>query len=217
MKTLIIHPSDPTTDFLKPIYYDMKVKQTTILWGHLLKEDVIEQIKIHDRIICMGHGLHLGQFNGNQGLAIDDFSVQFLIEKECIFIWCFADQFVLRNNISALCTGMVISESREAHFFDLPDDWELINKSNKMFSSAMRVAITDSNPVEAFKYLYRDESNPIVAFNRNNFFKFKDGEIIQDQSKPFTINNQAQESYIKTMDSVACELAPDTENAICEK
>jgi hypothetical protein len=66
MKTLVIHPKDKTTDFLKSIYHG---RGYTVITGGCTKEDVGKAIDEHDHIIMMGHGtpqglLAVGQFNG---------------------------------------------------------------------------------------------------------------------------------------------------------
>lgn len=66
MKTLVIHPKDKTTDFLKPIY---EGRDWTVITGGCTKDDVAKAIDEHDHIIMMGHGtpqglLAVGQFNG---------------------------------------------------------------------------------------------------------------------------------------------------------
>jgi hypothetical protein len=66
MKTLVIHPKDKTTDFLKSIYHG---RGYTVITGGCTKDDVAKAIDEHDHIIMMGHGtpqglLAVGQFNG---------------------------------------------------------------------------------------------------------------------------------------------------------
>ena len=66
MRTLVIHPKDKTTDFLKPIYAN---RDWTVITGGCTKEEVNKAISEHDHIIMMGHGtpqglLAMGQFNG---------------------------------------------------------------------------------------------------------------------------------------------------------
>jgi hypothetical protein len=66
MRTLVIHPKDRTTDFLKPIYHG---RDWTVITGGCTKEDVNKAIGEHDHIIMMGHGtpqglLAMNQFNG---------------------------------------------------------------------------------------------------------------------------------------------------------
>ena len=51
MKTLVIHPSDPSTDFLKVIYNDMQDK--TVLSSYRGLTKVKEEMQKADRIICL--------------------------------------------------------------------------------------------------------------------------------------------------------------------
>ena len=54
MKTLVIHPHDQSTHFLKPIYEDIPNK--TVITGGWGIVEVRTLISMHDRIIMMGHG-----------------------------------------------------------------------------------------------------------------------------------------------------------------
>ena len=64
MRSLIIHPKDPTTDFLKPIYASISNK--TIIDGGVNKPELKKLIDNHDRIITLGHGSPQGLFSSNQ-------------------------------------------------------------------------------------------------------------------------------------------------------
>lgn len=46
MKSLIIHPDDDTTDFLKIVY--QKIPNQTVITGGVFKEDLVELISSHD-------------------------------------------------------------------------------------------------------------------------------------------------------------------------
>ena len=59
-KTLIIHPDDRSTDFLKPIY--ASIEKATIITGGKSKNEVVELIEQHDRTIILGHGSPNGLF-----------------------------------------------------------------------------------------------------------------------------------------------------------
>lgn len=72
MRTLVIHPKDKTTDFLKPIYHG---RDFTVITGGCTKDDVAKAIDEHDHIIMMGHGtpqglLAMGQFNGKPKVRV---------------------------------------------------------------------------------------------------------------------------------------------------
>ena len=92
MKTLIIHPADPTTDFLKPIYgnNELLIPDTVINGNmqHISKSGMKQLIKEHDRIIMMGHGTPWGLL-GYDGYVIDDRFVYLLRQKQafCLFTY----------------------------------------------------------------------------------------------------------------------------------
>lgn len=168
MKTLIIHAEDSSTDFLCPIYQTIKDK--TVLRKGLTKNEIVEQIKIHDKIIMLGHGspeglFSVGQFQTNNSLIIDSSLISLLAEKEeNIYIWCHANKFVERYNLKGFYTGMFVSEFLEVVYCQLPlveDD--VINESNDGFSSILSKYVNDSKSV-----LYKNtvEEYQIIA-NRN--------------------------------------------------
>ena len=64
MKTLVIHPKDPTTEFLTPIYANLNDK--TVVTDGITKSELRVLIEIHDRIIMLGHGFQYGLINPGQ-------------------------------------------------------------------------------------------------------------------------------------------------------
>ena len=64
MKTLVIHPKDKTTDFLKRIYQNIPNK--TVITGGIDQESLNQLIEMHDRILFMGHGSPYGLFSVGQ-------------------------------------------------------------------------------------------------------------------------------------------------------
>jgi hypothetical protein len=92
MKTLIVHPEDPTTTFLSIIYASLQHK--TVNKGGITKSDLQKLIESHNRVLMLGHGspfglLNLGQFPGAGSYIIDD-SMAFPLKNKagCVFIWC---------------------------------------------------------------------------------------------------------------------------------
>jgi len=116
MKTLVIHPTDRSTDFLKPIYENIEDK-TVVTTGKTF-EELVQLIEEHDRVIMLGHGWSMGLFNVSgfktQGFVIDERMVEHLNKKENIFIWCHAHVFVERNKLKGFNTDMFISEVGES-------------------------------------------------------------------------------------------------------
>lgn len=174
MKTLIIHPEDPTTTFLSRIYACLKDK--TVVIGGITRSDLSELIKSHDRILMLGHGSPYGLLSRGQfpdaGLYIVDVSMVPALKKKsnCMFIWCYADQFVQTHGLSGLCTGMFISERGEADMCGFDEvDIRFIEQSNLSF--AYIFSKYSNEPLDVLycklldEYDLLSETNPIVRYN----------------------------------------------------
>jgi hypothetical protein len=176
MKTLIVHPEDRSTDFLKPIYEN--VSDATIIHGGVSKAQIKQLITEHDRIMMMGHGSPSGLFscakfggdNDYSAFIIDQTMVKELSSKECIFIWCNADQFVTKHNLKGLYSGMFISEVGEAHYCGLPGTPQsIVDTSNNSFARWMGENVNMTlneiyhNTMDNYEVLAMD--NPIADYN----------------------------------------------------
>lgn len=145
MKTLVIHPNDRSTDFLKPIYANLK--NTNIITGCISKKEVSKQIALHERIILLGHGtpdglLNVGQFDCQDDFIVDDSDARALKnKKDNLYIWCHADQYVKKHKLNGLYSGMFVSELLEALLYNLPEDENLISISNNRFSEILGAAM----------------------------------------------------------------------------
>ena len=169
MKTLIIHPHDESTHFLKPIYESIPNK--TVITGGWGIVGVRTLISMHDRIIMMGHGSPKGLFgiNFNRSYVIDEDTVDSLQYKKCIFIWCHADQFVKQNGLKGLYSGMFVSEVTEALIYKLKGDKQLVTESNNTFAFMLGSVINQPLP-EIYKQVKKDygwlaERNEIAKYN----------------------------------------------------
>lgn len=176
MKTLIIHPKDPSTKFLEGIYRNIPDK--TVISGGVNRIQLLDYIQNHDQIICCGHGSPLGlfsvgQFPDSNPYIIDDSLVKYLKNKpNNLYIWCNADQFVKRNQLNGFCTQMFISEVNEALYYNFPCSNKLkniIDESNYGFSESVGRHI--EKPIDVMYNLVLNEygqlakSNPIASFN----------------------------------------------------
>jgi hypothetical protein len=139
------------------------------------KYEVDEQIEQHDRIMMMGHGapnglFSVGQFPQTYGLIVNVDTVPLLQNKECIFIWCNADQFVTKHNLKGLYSGMFISEVGEAHYCGLPGTPQsIVDTSNDSFARWMgenaNMALNEiyHNTMDNYEVLAMD--NPVADYN----------------------------------------------------
>ena len=193
MKTLIIHPEDPSTSFLDIVYAPIENK--TVITGGISKSEVQQLIREHDRVMMMGHGspnglFSIGKFSGANGLIIDHTTVSLLKEKDnSVFIWCWASEFVKNYKLSGFSSGMFISEVGEAShcskYDQTVDDLlkiklstviqEEVDESNYGFCNIIAKYINEDKELihENVKKEYGliAESNPVALYNNNRLYK----------------------------------------------
>lgn len=166
MKTLVIHPFDPTTHFLREIYAG---KDWTVIDRNVSKAILKIEIKAHDRIIMLGHGSGLGLF-GFGRLFIDSGYVYLLRKKLVVCIWCNADLFVTKYGLRGFNTGMIISDFEEALMYSVKESGDDITQSNTLFASAIKNAIDAPDMLKTAKEQYVSESNNVILFNSRNLY-----------------------------------------------
>jgi hypothetical protein len=179
MKTLVIHPSDRSTDFLKPIYEGIEDK--TIVVGGYSKDEVNELIKTHDRVIMLGHGCPIGLFSCGKfskcsGLIIDEDSIELLKEKnDNIYIWCNSDEFVNKYELKGFYSGMFVSEVGESIYCGVPSKQEVVNESNDEFSRLLGKHV--NNPTDivhrnvTLEYELLGMTNIVSKYNNDRLYQ----------------------------------------------
>jgi hypothetical protein len=140
MTTLIIHPDDRSTDFLRPIYKHIPNK--TVITGPVTQTGLHALIRAHDQIIMLGHGSPNGLFSISSGWGrlylIGADEVEVLRGKELVAIWCHANQFMERYQLNGLYSGMFVSEVIEAKTCGLGNvDQNLVTESNDKFANVL--------------------------------------------------------------------------------
>lgn len=145
MKTLVIHPSDPSTDFLRQIYINESYDK--LITENISNSQLVEDLQSHDRIIMLGHGYPGGLFGFRGQVIINSSHVQFLRDKpENIYIWCNADQFVEKYDLKGFYSGMFISENEEAYHCNVPYKLNDVSESNNLFAKVLGENIKLSAP-----------------------------------------------------------------------
>ena len=179
MKTLVIHPKDYSTDFLKPIY---EGKGYTVIDTYLKPHKLKQEMLKYDKIMMMGHGTPNGLLNVFPGsfaaYLIDHSFVDILSQKECVYIWCNADIFVKQHNLKGFYTGMIISEMGEAWIYNINASYQEINDSNTLFADSVKKALESTEPVKFMKESYYSIENPVIEFNSQNIYSTQ--EILTD-------------------------------------
>jgi len=188
-RTLVIHPFDLSTDFLCRIYSD--IKMCSVIRSSISKENLIELIRVHERIIFLGHGDDSGLFsfdviqpqyyinNGSVHHNNDKLMVglsDYLEEKDCIFIWCHASSWLSKQlnegfKIKCFATGMFISEISEARLYDIRATLTDIRSSNEMFANIMAKNLNEPRLFEKVKKEYMcdklDSRYELIQFNNS--------------------------------------------------
>jgi hypothetical protein len=193
MTTLIIHPADKSTDFLRPIYQDLKHK--TVITGPITRDGLHALIKAHDRIIGLGHGSPSGLFSMSSGgfgsYILGAGEVEVLRGKELVGIWCHCNQFMERHRLNGLYSGMFISEVSEARYYGLNEVTQAdVNESNDAFAKILGREMI-RNPHEEFmlwgrvkiQYTELANWNLVAEYNSGRWF-FEDGhpDILPSQT-----------------------------------
>ena len=184
MKTLVIHPKDRSTDFLRPIYADLD--DVTLVTGGWSQTQIQEAIQTHDQVMMMGHGSPSGLFNVGQFPNEDQFSgyvigsglVETLAQKNNnIYIWCNADRFIDRHDLKGFYSGMFISEVGEAFYCGVDSfTQEAVDESNNTFAHQLGKCLLETRDPEAIHGQIKEhygvlaDTNLIAEYNHKRLY-----------------------------------------------
>ena len=182
MNQLVIHPEDPSTTFLKPIYKNAQNK--VVIQQHSSPNEVQEGIKGSDRVMIMGHGAPTGLFNVNHFYGLQDYRPYAIGQKDVeilkasdqnIYIWCNADQFIERHDLHGFYSGMFISEVGEAMYCGVPEaNQDMVDESNDSFAEIVGRHI--DLPIGKLyarvlaEYGELAKTNPVAKFNHDRLY-----------------------------------------------
>ena len=145
--TLIIHPLDVSTRFLCSLYKTIPNK--TVITGGVTKNELRKEIQAHSHLILCGHGSSSGLLSAGQfpegPYIIEASMVSVLTHKTtALFIWCYANSFVRKHNLSGFFTGLFLSETIECLSVGMEDFTEEdINESNYGFAEIVARHLVD--------------------------------------------------------------------------
>ena len=177
MTTLIIHPDDRSTDFLKPIYQNIPNK--TVITGGLNRSEVRELITSHDRVIMLGHGAPSGLFamgKFKEAMMVIDYTMVDLLKQKTdnIYIWCNADQFVKSYGLKGIYSGMFISEVGEGEYcLAKTYPQALVDSSNDSFAVALGEALVMENSTGNIFENMMTEYSAVIDDNAIADYNFK--------------------------------------------
>jgi hypothetical protein len=130
-----------------------------------------------DRLVFMGHGLPSGLI-GFDKLYIDCRYVSLFRGRDIFCVWCNADLFMEKHNLTGVCTGMIISEMEEAADCGVNVTEDELLESNTLFAEALRVMVLqDEYDLSEFRSIYKGSSD-VIKFNSDRVYIRKKGECL---------------------------------------
>ena len=170
MRNLIVHITDPSTEFLCPIYQNLRSK--TVLREPVTVREMNTLITSHDRVVMLGHGSPAGLFSMGfcTGYIIGDENAEALAEKtNSLFIWCHASDFVRTHGLAGVTSGMFISEVEEGLMCGIPERYctqAAIDYSNNLFARLVgeRIHLPQEDMLNHVLEGYQSDC-PIIRFN----------------------------------------------------
>ena len=176
----IIHATDPTTQVLSHLYQQREDVRMLITERNT-SSDVQRAIRSDDVVMMLGHGNEYGLFskpekNGEyRRFLITDKHVQFLRDKSCIGIWCYANKFAEKYKLHGLFSGMIISELQEAIDLGVAATKEEIDKEMEKFTIRLKDCMEtyglEQTPFRMKEY--DDVQSELTKFNYSNLYYYE--------------------------------------------
>ncbi len=147
---LVIHPYDPTTEFLRAIYENMD--GVTCLRGEESRKAVagiLYHLPPGETILLLGHGSCDGLFRKEEDgyrCYIGRSMAYSLKRHPVIGIWCHANAFAEAVGLHGLFTGMIISEMQEAIDYGVKTTEEEIARENSHLAESLQKALSEGRP-----------------------------------------------------------------------
>lgn len=176
----VIHATDPTTQVLS-LLYQQREDVRMLITERNTSSDVQRAIRSDDVVMMLGHGNEYGLFskpdkNGEyRRFLITDKHVQFLRDKSCIGIWCYANKFAEKYRLRGLFSGMIISELQEAIDLGVAATKEEIDKEMEKFTIRLKDCIEtyglEQTPFRMKEY--DDVQSELTKFNYSNLYYYE--------------------------------------------
>ena len=177
---IIIHATDPTTQVLSLLYQQRKDVRMLIMERNTTS-DVQRAIRADDVIMMLGHGNEYGLFSkpDKKGeykrFLITGRHVQFLRDKTCIGIWCYANKFAEKYGLHGLFSGMIISELQEAIDLGIRATKDEIDTEMEKFTIRLKNCI-ETYELEQIPIRMKeldDVQSALTKFNYSNLYYYK--------------------------------------------
>ena len=173
---IVIHATDPTTQVLSLLYQQREDVKLCITERNT-SSDVQRALRTDDVIMMLGHGNEYGLFSkpNKKGkyerFMITDKHVQFLRDKTCIGIWCYANKFAEKYRLHGLFSGMIISESQEAIDLGVAATDKEMEKFTIRLKDCIETCGLEQTPFRMKEY--DDVQSELTKFNYSNLYYYE--------------------------------------------
>ena len=176
----VIHANDPTTKVLS-YFYQQREDLKTLITERNNSSDVQRAIRADDVIMMLGHGNPFGLFSTPDRKGqykrhlIGERHVDFLRGKNCIGIWCYANEFAEHYRLKGLFSGMIISEKQEAVDNQIEVSKAEIDYEMELFTRRLKYCIEhyELKDVPAKMLELDDKHSQLTQFNYSHLFFYK--------------------------------------------
>ena len=175
---LVIHPSDQTTDFLRPLYEGREDVQ--LVTGKESRKEfgsILFHLHPGEKVMLLGHGSPAGLFrleeDGEYHLYVGHPMVYALRKHPVIGIWCHADLFARKEHLHGLFSGMIVSEMKEAQEYGISCSQEDLDRENANLAERLRALFDHVVPFQEIPSRLAEMDTArtqLTRFNYNNFY-----------------------------------------------
>jgi len=175
----VIHANDPTTKVLS-LLYEQRTDISVKIDETCNSSRVQRAIRGDNFILMLGHGNRHGLFskpdkNGEyKRFLITDRHVQFLRDKTCVGIWCYANRFAENYGLHGLFSGMIISELQEAIDLNIQTTEEEVSREITQFTSRLKDCMDryELHEIPDRMKELDDVKSELTVFNYNRLFYY---------------------------------------------
>lgn len=167
--------ADPSTDFLKIIYSGKGYDEIT---GRIDQQDLLEEIRRHDRVFMLGHGGPSGLFGPGYVMSNELYGRELAKKQDGLYIWCHAVEYAHKNKLNGLVSGMFISEVGEAAHEGIKATQAEIDASNNAFSRAVRQYLDTGASPHSVQTCYNSATCKVTQYNNARLYVMRGGRII---------------------------------------
>lgn len=175
---LVIHPYDPSTEFLDVLYDGQEgVRRIRGEESRNRLGSILYHLPPVEPVMLLGHGSPSGLFrleDGGNGLYVGKSFAYSLRKHPVIGVFCHANRFAENTRLHGLFSGMIVSEPEEALEYRIPATAGELERENRIFAETLAGFLRAGIPYREIPLLMKaavgDDAPEVRKFNYNSFY-----------------------------------------------